>query len=294
MENAIKVIGLIFAMFVTIVLIAVIVIVLDGKIQSIPNSEIKNNCKIEHQLYKERSAYLVRSISNKKYDKVIFFIHGGSYMGSLTPWYWNFICELANDTGALLIVPDYPLTPNYNYKDVFEFMEPLYEEIIKQVPKDNLILLGDSAGGGLSLALVEKMGEKQKEMPSKTVLISPWLDVRMENPKIKEIEKNDPVLNVVNLKVAGITYAGKDGLNSYLVNPIDGPLGKLENIVIYTGTNDILNPDVWVFEERARKQGVTIQVKETKGAIHDWIIELDDNVEHSKEDYENLVKELKG
>lgn len=294
MKKGMNIIITLFAVFISVILIASTVIFLLGKIESIPKEKIKKGCKIEQRIYQERSVYLVTPPTYQENSKVVLYVHGGSYMGNLTTWYWNFITQVAKDTGYLLIVPDYPLTPNYNYEDVFAFMNPLYTEIVKQVPKDKLILLGDSAGGGLSLALIELLGEEEKQIPSKTILISPWLDVRMQNPKSQEIQTLDPELSIVNLKIAGIAYAGKEGMNSYLVNPIDGPLDKLENLVIYTGTNDVLNPDVWILEERAKQQGVTINIKETEGAIHNWIIELSEEVESSMEDYQDLIDELKG
>ena len=70
-------------------------------------------------------------------------------------------------------------------------MEALYKKVIQQVEPSNLVVMGDSAGGGLALALVEKMGEENIAMPNQTILISPWLDVRMNNPKIAEIEENE-------------------------------------------------------------------------------------------------------
>src|SRR5699024_2188693 len=118
---------------------------------------------------------------------------------------------------------DYPLTPKNNYKNVFEMIEPLYKKIIEKVEPKNLIMMGDSAGGGMALALEEKLGEEQIELPNKLILISPWIDVTMKNTEIDKIQKYDTDLNKEALKVAGTAYAGKDGMESYLVNPINGP-----------------------------------------------------------------------
>lgn len=294
MKKKVKRIMILLASAITIGLVCFITIFLSGKIESIPKGEVSKKCKIEQKKYQDQSVYIVTPKSYKNDNKVILYVHGGSYIGSLTTKYWDFIASICQDTGYTIIVPDYPLTPNYDYEDVFEFMLPLYEKVIHQVKKENLILLGDSAGGGLSLALLEKIGEMEGRMPAQTILISPWLDVRMQNPNIKEVEKNDPILNIVNLKVAGITYAGKNGMDSYLVNPIDGPLEKLENITIYTGTYDVLNPDVSVLVQRAKEKGIDIKVKQTTRAIHNWIIENSEDVEYSKQDYQRLVNELKG
>ncbi|MEG1009454.1 MAG: alpha/beta hydrolase fold domain-containing protein, partial [Clostridia bacterium] len=113
----------------------------------------------------------------------MIYFHGGGYLAEMTWKHWDFIDKLTNDTGSLIILIDYPLAPKYNCKDVFEVIEPLYKEITKKVNVENIIMMGDSAGGGLVLALEEKIGKEKLPQPSKTILISPWLDVTMKNPK---------------------------------------------------------------------------------------------------------------
>lgn len=107
----------------------------------------------------------------------------------------------------------------------------------------------------MALALLEKVGEESLEQPSQTIVISPWLDVTMENPKIEQVQPNDLMLSQDLLKLAGIAYAGSEKqVKNYLVSPIYGPLEKLENVTIYTGTNDILNPDVHKLVEMAQEK----------------------------------------
>ena len=152
-------------------------------------------------------------------------------------------------------------------------------------------MMGDSAGGGLALALEEKLGEENIEVPEKLILISPWLDTRMTNPKIDEIQPNDKDLNKEKLKIAGIAYAGEKDCNSYLVNPIEGPKTKLKNVTIYTGTYDILNPDTKEFAEQAKTENVNITVKEYEKASHIWILRSEDELATSA--YKSLIEDLK-
>lgn len=191
--------------------------------------------------------------------------------------------------GATVILPDYPLTPKYTYKDVFNMVIPLYKEIIDKVDSNDLIVIGDSAGGGIALALMERIGAEDIDMPSKTILISPWLDVRLTNPEIDEVQKIDKELNKETLKLAGIAYAGEDGMDNYLVNPIDGDLSKLENVTILTGTKDILNPDVDVLVDKAKEQGTNINVKEYDGAGHIWMIEKNSEEALIQEGYNDII-----
>lgn len=239
-----------------------------------------------------RNIFIVTPQNREKSNIKILYFHGGSYVAEATKQHWDFIEKIVNDTGATVILPDYPLTPKYNYKDVFKMVVPLYKEIIDKVNTENLIIMGDSAGGGLGLALEERVGKENLPMPSKTILISPWLDVRLTNPEIEEVQKRDKQLNKETLKLAGIAYAGEDGINNYLVNPIDGDLSKLKNVTILTGTDDILNPDVHKLKEKAEKVGVPIEVKEYEQAGHIWLIEKNSSQEIEEKGYQEIMSLL--
>lgn len=251
--------------------------------------EIKEICELQTKQYMGRNIFIVTPKNKEKSDIKILYFHGGSYVAEATKQHWDFIERIVNDTGATVILPDYPLTPKYNYKDVFKIIEPLYKEIIEKVDVNHLVIMGDSAGGGLGLALEEKIGEENLPMPAKTILISPWLDVRLTNPKIEEVQKNDKQLNKETLKLAGIAYAGEDGIDSYYVNPIDGDLSKLKNVIILTGTYDILNPDVYELKQRAEKVGVSIEVKEYEKAGHIWFIEKNSKIELQEQGYQEIL-----
>lgn len=234
-----------------------------------PREEIKI-CNIETQNYQNRKVFVVYP-KDSKTELTIFYFHGGAYMAEATENHWNFIQKLAIDTNSTIIMPDYPLAPKANYKDVFDFAEPLYKETIKNIDTNKLIVMGDSAGGGLALGLMEKISSEDVKIPNKIMLISPWLDTRLTNPDIDEVQKKDKQLNKDTLKLAGIAYSLGD--DNYLVNPIDGDISKLKNITIFTGKDDILNPDVYVLKNKALEQGIEIEVKEYENANHIWIID---------------------
>lgn len=258
----------------------------------IPNQE-KYTCKVEAKQFMGRYIFILTPQDIEKTNLTILYFHGGAYMAEATQAHWDFLEKIANDTGATIIFPDYPLSPKYSYKDVFRMVVPLYKEVIDRISPENLVIMGDSAGGGLSLALEERLCEDNIEMPEKTILISPWLDVRLTNPKIDEVQKFDKQLNKETLKLAGFAYAREDGIDSYLVNPIDGDLSDLRNVIIYTGTYDILNPDVYILEQRAKEQGVEIQIKEYKEASHIWLIQNEeDEKELVQKAYRDLVNDL--
>ena len=149
------------------------------------------SCDIETKEFMSRKIFIIKPKTEQLSKKVILYFHGGAYVAEATTLHWDFLEKLANDTKSTIVMPDYPLTPKYTYKDVFNMVEPLYKEIISKVDVKNLVMMGDSAGGGITLALAEKISQNNIQLPSKTILISPWLDVTLTNEKIKEVQKND-------------------------------------------------------------------------------------------------------
>ena len=252
-------------------------------------------CEIHTYTYMERNVFTVtqKNVEESDNQKYVIYFHGGSYVAEATQNHWDFLENIVKDTGYTVIMPDYPLTPKYHYQDVYNMVEPLYKEIVETVGSENVILMGDSAGGGLALGLYEKMAEEAEELPVKTILISPWLDVRLENKNIQEIEKRDTILNKEALRLAGIAYAGNDGINRYLVNPIDGDVSTLQNIKIFIGTEDILNPDCQLLKEKTEAVNGDVEIKEYENAKHIWIIDHNSEEEVTKQAYNDVIKELK-
>jgi alpha/beta hydrolase fold-3 domain protein len=252
------------------------------------------SCDIDTKEFMSRKIFIIKPKTEQLSKKVILYFHGGAYVAEATTLHWDFLEKLANDTKSTIVMPDYPLTPKYTYKDVFNMVEPLYKEIISKVDAKNLVMMGDSAGGGITLALAEKISQNNIQLPSKTILISPWLDVTLTNEKIKEVQKNDKDLNKEKLLIAGISYArDEEGMKSYLVNPINGPLSKLKNVIIYTGTYDILNLDTHLLQEKAKKEGIDIQIKEYEQAPHIWIINnINKQDELQLKAYQDLVCDI--
>lgn len=291
--------GFVNLMLIVLILLIVLtmlalVYLFTGNIQSRPPKSVSKNYNLKEYDYLHRQVFTIEPDIEESSGKVIMYLHGGSYVGELYKEHWNFFRDLIKDTGATIVVPDYPLTPQYRYTDVFGMVLPLYREIVKRVEKENFILMGDSAGGGIALALAEEVGKEGLNQPSKLILISPWLDVTMKNKKIDTVQKHDKMLNKKVLTVAGVAYAGGKDMDKYLVSPINGPLDKLENVIIYTGTYDILNPDVHIFEKLAKEKNLKLDIRETKGAAHIWLIKrytdkkYDDD--KAKTAYNNLVE----
>lgn len=249
--------------------------------------EFKSIANIKENIIDDRKIYEIENKTDVNKEATIVYLHGGAYIGGITRRHLNILYKFLSDTRMKIVLPDYPLAPRHTFNDVFTFLEKVCEEYKNE---KNLIFMGDSAGGALALAMAQKLGGENKRQPKKMILISPWLDITLKNEKIPEIEKTDKVLNRTVLKFAADKYCGELDQENYLVSPINGPLDRIDNIVLFTGTKDILNPDAHLFKEKIEKlENIKFKFFEKENVGHNWIFE---DMENSKEDYERVVEEI--
>jgi acetyl esterase/lipase len=116
----------------------------------------------------------------------VYFLHGGAYYNGFIPDHWVFIDDIVTKSKCTITAPDYPLAPDGNVDDIFAMVFPLYQKLLVDHGAANLTVIGDSSGGGMALALAQKARDAGVPQPKELVLLSPWLDVTMTNPDIKE------------------------------------------------------------------------------------------------------------
>ena len=236
-----------------------------------PHRILKNMFSIDTGEFKDRK---ICTLSPKQggNGEVIMFLHGGAYVANMTPGHWFLIGAMIQKLNCTVIVPDYPLVPEHDVNDVFDFMLAVYKDTIKTIDRGHLCIMGDSAGGGMALALCQLLHEKKLEQPASLYLLSPWLDVHMSNPGIKELDKKDPILNVQGLIDSGKAYAGSMDRKNYLVSPLYGSLQGLPTIHLIVGTHDVMLADTRKFKQQADESGVDIDYHEIKGLLHDGML----------------------
>ncbi len=116
--------------------------------------------------------------SDEKPEKVILMLHGGGYIGTLGNIYRKYARLLIDGTGAKIFMPDYRVAPKHLFPAALEDAYACWDYILSLGYKEgNIIVIGDSAGGNLSLALMQKLRDEGRKMPLGAVLISPWCDM---------------------------------------------------------------------------------------------------------------------
>jgi len=205
----------------------------------------------------------------KKEGKTIFYVHGGAYVYRISRLHWNFLSKLVDELNCTIIVPLYPLAPEHTHQHARSFVYTLYmQQLNKMKDPENIILMGDSAGGGLALVLAQSLKEKQLAQPKQIILIAPWLDVSLTNPAIAPIEKHDPFLVRNGLIEAGKMYAGSTDTKDPKVSPLYGNLTGLAPITMFMGSHDILAADARKFVSIAKEQGVPVHYVEAPKMVH--------------------------
>ncbi|MBQ6165681.1 MAG: alpha/beta hydrolase [Clostridia bacterium] len=175
---------------------------------------------------------------------VVFYIHGGAYFMDFTRSHWNLLANLIDRADVRVIAPAYRLVPFATYREAFELIVPLYREFCEAHPDKKIILMGDSAGGGLSLSLTEYFKAEGIRLPDELILLSPWVDVSMENEQIKEYEPVDPFLSVAPLRSCADQWKGELDVHDWRVSPIYGDLKGIRSVTVFVGTDGIFYPDI--------------------------------------------------
>ena len=177
----------------------------------------------------------------------VFYLHGGAYFMDITNAHWKLRKKLVDGANVRLIVPAYRLLPFATYREAFDLVVPLYREYREANPDQKVILMGDSAGGGLSLAVTEQFKADGIILPDELILLSPWVDIAMDNEQIGKYESRDPFLSVQTLSVCAEKWM--DGLDAHdwHVSPIYGDMKGIRNVTVFVGTSEIFFPDVTKF-----------------------------------------------
>ena len=211
-----------------------------------------------HQPQAAQKAAMPKTEKPHPFEKRIFYLHGGSYFYNPDPAHWRMLDKLIRKTGASVVLPVYPKAPNYSCRESFEKVFAYYKAALAETSPENLVLMGDSSGGGFALAFAQLLKNRGLPVPENTILISPWLDISMKNPEIPALEPNDPMLSAQRLRTLGMIWAAGEASDSFIASPIHVRPEELKHITLFTGTHEILYPDARKFAAMARKRQADI------------------------------------
>ena len=229
------------------------------------------NLKVRRTRVHGRNVFTIRP-EGRTNGITILFLHGGGYINGFRLTHWRFLRTLVAETRCTVVAPDYPLAPKATCKDTFAMVVPICQKLIRRSGGKNVVLMGDSAGGGFALALAQHLRTMGIEQPARIVMISPWLDVTLQNEEAVAEDETDPMLNIEGLRKIGKAYAGEMDPSDPRVSPINGPLEDLGRMSLFIGTREILEADARKLRRLAEEKGIPLDYFEYKDMIHDWVL----------------------
>lgn len=201
-------------------------------------------------------------------DRLIIYLHGGAYVGEMLPFHWLMLDKITANVKDTFIIPDYPLAPHADYRVCYDQLETFYKKVLKYYPDRKIIFMGDSAGGGLALGFTMYLQKLGLKLPEKHILMSPWVDLLMDNPEIPDYQKDDPTLKLADLSVEALYWANGTDLKDYRLSPIYGDVSCLKDVTLFVGTHEFFYPDVMKFSKILEEHDIPVRTFVGEGLNH--------------------------
>jgi epsilon-lactone hydrolase len=199
-------------------------------------------------------------------QRTVLYLHGGGYVSGLDRFHWRYATTLAGRLGVRVVLPDYPLTPSSTWRDSLPALTRLFERLAVESPH-GVVLMGDSAGGGLAVSLAQQVGWRSGPQPTHLVTFAPWVDLTGETPGTEEAAREDPWLTLSKLKLYGSWWGAGDPLAPE-GSPLFGELSRLPPTMVLCGTRDLLAPQSRALVARMQAAGAPVTYVEEPGLLH--------------------------
>ena len=251
--------------------------------------EVSKNITVEKiNMEGIQAEWLIPFPSSAHSEKVILYLHGGGYItGSIEDH--RMMCGLlANATETKVLIPEYRLAPEHPFPAALDDALKVYQWLLDQgYSSTNMIIAGDSAGGGLSVATVLALKEKSGSLPAAVVCLSPWADLALTGQSHTTKAKAEAVLRKDVLHEWALYYTDESNLTNPLVSPIHGDSHGFPPLLIQVGSEEILLDDSILLAEKARSAGVDVILKIWDGMWHVWQA-LGDLIPENKKTFEEI------
>ena len=246
-------------------------------------------CRVRDSRVAGMTTWVLRPRAGRPRVRVLY-VHGGGYIHPLTADYWRLFRSLVR-AGAEVVVPAYPLAPEATVDEVLPRLLEVYDAVDGARPGLPTVLMGDSAGGALVIAMATELRDQARGGPAAVVPLSPWLDATLDEDRVGDLEVTDPMLAESGLRAAGRWWSGPLGPERPVVSPVNASLRDLPPMDLFIGEQDILRPAVDRFAERAVADGADLTVHEHTAMFHVWMTRAIPEARRTRRELRRLVRE---
>lgn len=176
--------------------------------------------------------------------RTILYLHGGGYVAGSPRSHRPLVARLAEAARAIGIAPDYRLGPENRFPAAVEDATAVYRALLEGgTEPGQLIVAGDSAGGGLTLALALALKAEGLPQPAGFFAISPWVDLTQSGASYVAKAEHDPMISKAGLDLSALAYLGGLDAHDPLASPIFGDFAGVAPVLIQTGSEEALLSD---------------------------------------------------
>jgi acetyl esterase/lipase len=204
--------------------------------------------------------------------RVLLYLHGGGYvLGSLNT-HRSLVGSLALRCGLSVLTIDYRKAPDHPFPAALDDARRAYRWLLRQGyrPQD-IVVGGDSAGGGLALALLLALRDAGEAPPAAGIGLSPWTDLNLPASLLRRAVREETLLlEALQMRTWGPLYAHKTVLTHPLLSPAQADLHGLPPLLIQISTAEVLYDDAVKFTRKARAAGVSVTLQPFEGLVHWW------------------------
>jgi acetyl esterase/lipase len=204
-------------------------------------------------------------------DRVILYLHGGGYvMGSINT-HRAMVARISRAAKAKALALDYRLAPEHPFPAAVEDATAAYRWLLAQGYKPNkIVIAGDSAGGGLTLATLLALRDAQTPLPAAAVPISAWSDMEGTGASMKTRASRDPMVANGSLFDMAKAYVGDGDRKNPLASPLHGDYRGIPPMLMHVGDAEILLDDSTRVAEKAKAAGVKVDLEVWPDMVHVW------------------------
>ncbi len=204
-------------------------------------------------------------------DRVIMYLHGGGYVAGSLLTHRELVGRLSRASGARALSVDYRLAPEHPYPAAIEDATAAYRWLLALgIAPGKIVIAGDSAGGGLTIAALLAIRDAKLAQPAAGVAISPWVDLEGSGESVQTRAAADPMVQGEGLKGMAKLYLGEVSPRAPLASPIYADLHGLPPLLIHVGDAEVLLDDSTRLADRAKAAGVDVRLEVWPEMIHVW------------------------
>ncbi len=206
--------------------------------------------------------------AGKQDGPVAIYLHGGGYIMGGIESHKNMLTHIAAYLNIRMLFVEYRLAPEFPYPYGVEDAVAVYEQLLSK--GEEIFIIGDSAGGGLTVAAIKRMTAKNLQLPGAAILLSPWIYLEANTSSYNVNQHNDPVLNQQGIKAYADLYRGSRSLEEVSYN--DHSLQQFPPVLILVGSGEILLDDSRNFHTSISNIQPDSVLSVHNAATHVWLL----------------------